>query len=409
MPALLLGTNSTVSNNPDTARQRYVGKTAAGLVIAKAGTGWAFLSNGISFGAVLLSMYLLRVHELKGNERPSELRAGFLEALNYVWARSDLRSILIMLVLVGVFGMNFPIFTSTMAVTVFHSDARGFGLLSSMMAFGTIGGALMAAKRDKPKFGTLCLGTGVFGIGCALAAFSPGYWWFGAALALIGAAAITFMTATNSIIQLSTERTMRGRVVAIGMGVMLGGTAMGAPIVGWVASHFGPRCSLGIAAVSAFAAALIAARMMTEHICAVGDGYARTGRRKTFRPWGRRLTRRRWHRAAHPWRSRPLENPCAREALLHVSAFRRSVQICPPQPFLVDSNGLEDAPSRPLFLAIRDFPKLLLSGKRVGDRDASNLLSILKIFTIKNSTLTFDCRSDDQRIVPRQLKPSSNS
>ena len=72
------------------------------------------------------------------------------------------------------------------------------------------------------------------------------------------------MTATNSVIQLSTERTMRGRVVAIGMGVMLGGTAIGAPVVGWVANHFGPRCSLGIAAVSAFGAALIAARMIAE-------------------------------------------------------------------------------------------------------------------------------------------------
>ncbi len=254
--------NAVAINSTSFVACQMLGPAAAGLVIAKVGTGWAFLSNGISFGAVLLSMYLLRVHELKGNERPSELRPGFLEGLNYVWARSDLRSILIMLVLVGVFGMNFPIFTSTMAVTVFHSDARAFGLLSSMMAVGTIGGALMAAKRDKPKFGTLCLGTAVFGIGCALAAFSPGYWWFGAALALIGAAAITFMTATNSIIQLSTERTTRGRVVAIGMGVMLGGTAIGAPVVGWVANHFGPRCSLGIAAASAFAAALIAARMM---------------------------------------------------------------------------------------------------------------------------------------------------
>ena len=256
--------NAVALNSTSFVACQMIGPAVAGLVIAKIGIGWAFLSNGLSFGAVLLSMVLLRVHELKTIARASRAPDGFLEGLRYVWARPDLRSILIMLVLVGIFGMNFPIFISTMAVNVFHTDARGFGLLSSMMAIGTVSGALMAARRDKPKFGTLCLGTVVFGIGCVLAAFSPGYWWFATALSLIGAAAITFMTATNSMIQLSTEPAMRGRVVAMGMGVMLGGTAMGAPIAGWVANHFGPRWSLGIAAVSAFLAALVAALMMAK-------------------------------------------------------------------------------------------------------------------------------------------------
>ena len=176
-----------------------------------------------------------------------------------------------MLFLIGTFGFNFPIFISTMAVNVFHTDARGFGLLSSIMAIGTMSGALLAAGRDKPKFGTLLLGSGVFGIGCTLAAFSPGYWWFAAALAVIGVAALTFTIATNSMMQLSTEPAMRGRVMAIRVGVGLGGTAMGAPIVGWVANHFGPRWSLGIGAVSAFLAALVAALMMAKPLAAPLD------------------------------------------------------------------------------------------------------------------------------------------
>jgi hypothetical protein len=121
-----------------------------------------------------------------------------------VWARPDLRSIVVMLFLIGTFGFNFPIFISTMAVSVFHTDARGFGLLSSIMAIGTMSGALLAAERDKPNFGSLLLGTGVFGIGCTLAAFSPGYWCFAAALAVIGVATLTFTNATNSMMQLST-------------------------------------------------------------------------------------------------------------------------------------------------------------------------------------------------------------
>ncbi|MGA3088145.1 MAG: hypothetical protein ABSD75_06010 [Terriglobales bacterium] len=132
-----------------------------------------------------------------------------------------------MLFLIGTFGLNFPIFISTMAVSVFHTDARGFGLLSSIMAIGTMSGALLAAGRDEPRFGTLLLGSGVFGIGCTLAAFSPGYWWFAVALAVIGVAALTFTNATNSMMQLSTKPTMRRRVMAIRVGVGLGGNIDG--------------------------------------------------------------------------------------------------------------------------------------------------------------------------------------
>jgi MFS family permease len=144
-------------------------------------------------------------------------------------------------------------------------------LLSSIMAIGTMSAALLAAGRDKPKFGTLLLGTGVFGIGCTLAAFSPGYWWFAAALAVIGVAALTFTIATNSMMQLSTKPAMRGRVMALRVGVGLGGTAIGAPIVGWVANHFGPRWSLGTGAVSGFLAALVAAMMMAKPVVAVAE------------------------------------------------------------------------------------------------------------------------------------------
>ena len=163
-----------------------------------------------------------------------------------------------MLFLGGTFGLNFPIFISSMAVNVFHSDARGFGLLSSIMAVGTLSGALFAAGRGKPRLPSLSLGAGVFGLGCTLAALAPGYWWFAAALVLIGAAALTFTNGTNSMMQLSTESSMRGRVMALRVGVALGGMTIGAPIVGWVANHFGPRWALGIGAGAGFSAALVA-------------------------------------------------------------------------------------------------------------------------------------------------------
>ena len=181
-----------------------------------------------------------------------------------MWGKPDLRAILIMLFLIGTFGFNFPIFISTMAVNVFHSDARAFGLLSSIMAVGTLSGALFAAGRKRPGLSSLLTGAGVFGLGCTLGALAPGYWWFAAALAISGAAVLIFANGTNSIMQLSTEPSMRGRVMALRVGVGLGGMTIGAPIVGWVANHFGPRWSLALGAGAGFTAALVAVYVLAS-------------------------------------------------------------------------------------------------------------------------------------------------
>ncbi len=175
-----------------------------------------------------------------------------------MWRRPDLKAILVMLFLIGTFGLNFPIFISTMAVGVFHVDASRYGLLSSIMAIGTTAGALFAAGRERPGFGSLLAGAAIFGLGCALAAIAPTYWLFGGALAIIGIAALSFTNATNSMMQLSTDPVMRGRVMALRIALALGGTPIGAPIVGWVADAFGPRWAWGIGAASGFVAAAVA-------------------------------------------------------------------------------------------------------------------------------------------------------
>jgi len=176
-----------------------------------------------------------------------------------MWGRPDLKTILVMLFLIGTFGLNFPIFISTMAVGVFHADARGYGLLSSSMAIGTVAGALLAAGRREAQFGALLLGSAVFGIGCMLAALAPNYWLFAGTLVIIGAAALTVTNTTNSLMQLSTVPALRGRVMALRVGIALGGTPIGAPIVGWVADHWGPRWALGVGAASGVVAVIIGA------------------------------------------------------------------------------------------------------------------------------------------------------
>ena len=249
--------NAVALNSTSFNAGRMIGPALSGLCIAALGTGWAFLVNGVSFFAVLGSLSLLRRAQLRQSARAERASGHLVEGFRYVWRRPDLRAIVVMLFLIGTFGLNFPIFISTMAVTVFHSGARQYGLLSSIMALGTIGGALFAASRETLRFSVLVAGAAVFGVGCALAAVAPTYGWFGAALVVIGASALTFTNASNSLMQLTTESAMRGRVMAIRLAVALGGTPIGAPFVGWIANRFGPRWSLGVGAASGFAAAII--------------------------------------------------------------------------------------------------------------------------------------------------------
>ncbi len=257
--------NAVALNSTSFNAARMIGPAIAGVLIAGVGSGWAFLLNAVSFAAVLASLGMLRVAELHTRCMPERARGGIAEGFRYVWNRPDLKAVLVMLFLIGTFGLNFQIFILTMSVTVFHVGADRYGLLTSIMALGSVAGALFAARYSRPRMSLLFAGAAVFGLGLVVAAVLPDYALFGAALLVIGAAAQIFSTTTNGFVQLSTEPVMRGRVMAILLAIALGGTPLGAPIVGWVADTLGPRWALGVGAASGFAAAMVGVRYFTKH------------------------------------------------------------------------------------------------------------------------------------------------
>ncbi|MBZ9540237.1 MFS transporter [Modicisalibacter tunisiensis] len=249
--------NAVALNSTSFNSARMIGPAVAGLLIAAVGTGWVFLINAASFAVMLVALSRLRRAELHRVERPARRAGGVTEGFRYVGRRRDLLWMLVMLALIGTFGFNFPIYISTMSVRVFGGDSGQYGLLSSCLALGSVSGALLAARRERPRIRLLGLATLAFGLGCALAALAPGPWPFAEALVLIGFSALTFNTTATALLQLATEPTMRGRIMALRIAVTMGGTPVGAPIVGWIADHAGPRWALGVGAVSGVIAAAI--------------------------------------------------------------------------------------------------------------------------------------------------------
>lgn len=257
--------NAVALNSASFNAARMVGPAIAGVLIAAVGEGWLFLVNAASYAAVLVSLWWLRVHELHPHPPPERARSGLMAGLHYVRQRPDLVAVLVMLALIGTFGFNFAIFISTMSVTVFHGDARQYGWLTSAMAVGTMSGALLSARRPFPGMVLMGGASAVFGITLALAAVMPTPWTFAIVLFVVGLAALTFMTASNSMMQLTTERGMRGRVLALRIAVVMGGTPIGAPLVGWVVDRFGARWALGVGALSGVAAAGVAVAYLVRH------------------------------------------------------------------------------------------------------------------------------------------------
>lgn len=249
--------NAVALNSASFNAARMVGPAGAGLLTVAVGPGWVFLINTLTFAAMVLALLKMRSSELrvlpKAGPGKGRIRAG----LRYVRLRPDLMMVLLAVFIVGTFGLNFAVFIAAMARTEFGQDAGVFGILNSVMAIGSVCGALLSARRDKPRLRFVFGAAGAFGAACLVAASAPTLVWFAVSLIPVGLFALTLMTSANAYVQTTTAPVMRGRVMALYFAIFMGGTPLGAPLVGWVSNSFGPRWSLGVAAASGLITAVI--------------------------------------------------------------------------------------------------------------------------------------------------------
>jgi MFS family permease len=269
--------NAVALNSASFNGARLIGPALAGVLIAILGAGWVFLLNVATFIAMLVALARMRTNDLQPAPRApregGQIRAGF----RYVASRPDIVTILVVVFLIGTFGMNFAIFTSTMATVEFNQGASAYGILSSILAIGSVTGALLAARRERARLGMVIGASLAFGLACLASALMPNYWTFAVSLVIVGLSSMTLLNSANSYVQTTTEPTMRGRVMAVYMAILAGGTPVGAPLVGWVSNELGPRYAIGVAAVSGVLAAAIALGWMirAQHLRISFDRSAR--------------------------------------------------------------------------------------------------------------------------------------
>jgi len=247
--------NAVALNSASFNLARMVGPAVGGLLIVAIGSGWVFIVNAATFLAMLLALMLMR-RSLLAPRLKSRSRGGLAAGFRYVWGRSDLRVVFVTVFLLGAFGMNFPIFASTMALE-FGAGADGYGVLSSVLAIGSLIGALLAARRDRARVRVVILAAGGFGIAAFVSSAMPTYASYAVTLTFTGFMIVTLLTTANGYVQITTDPALRGRVLALYMAVIMGSTPIGAPIAGWVADTFGPRAAIMLGGTAGFVACAI--------------------------------------------------------------------------------------------------------------------------------------------------------
>lgn len=247
--------NAVALNSASFNLARMIGPAVGGLLIVAIGSGWVFIVNAATFLAMIVALLLMRTHPLAPRPK-NRNRGGLAEGFRYVWARSDLKVVFVTVFLIGAFGMNFPIFASTMALE-FGAGADGYGVLSSVLAIGSLIGALLAARRDRARVRVVILAAGGFGIAAFVSAAMPTYLSYAVTLTFTGFMIVTLLTTANGYVQITTDPALRGRVLALYMAVIMGSTPIGAPIAGWVADAFGPRAAIMLGGTAGFIACAI--------------------------------------------------------------------------------------------------------------------------------------------------------
>jgi MFS family permease len=236
---------------------RILGPALAGVLIVAVGTGVCFALNAVSFVFIVAALLMMRPGELN-REAPLVREKGQLrDGLHYIWRTPELRSVLLLTLVVGIFAINSPVVLPLLAKITFGGDAEVYSWLTIAMGTGAMFGALLVANVTRAR-GNLLFGTGMtFGVAICVASLAPTLGLFIALLVIVGAGQISFLATCNSLLQLISDPLMRGRVMAVYTITILGTTPIGGPLIGWISEQFGPRWGFAIGGIATIIGVLV--------------------------------------------------------------------------------------------------------------------------------------------------------
>ncbi len=245
--------NAVGLNSASFNAARLIGPGLAGVLIAVIGTGWVFVLNGATFAATIVALLLMRPSEFHPQERAPRSPGQFVAGIRYVRQRRDLLVIFVVVSVVSTFGLNFQLTSALMARIEFGRGPQDYGILGSVLAIGSLGGAVMAARRKEPSVRLVVMSAAAFGVAAGVMALMPTFWTYALAGIPVGFTALTMMTSANATVQTTTPPIMRGRVMALYMMVLMGANPLGSPFIGWIGEQLGPRLSVGVGAFASLA------------------------------------------------------------------------------------------------------------------------------------------------------------
>jgi MFS family permease len=245
-----VGLNSAVMTS-----SRIVGPALAGLLTVTVGFGWAFVVDGVSYVAVLVALAMMRTAELRPSVVAERAKGQVREGLRYARRAPDLFIPLVMMGVIGALAFNFQVVLPLFVTRTFDGAPSTFTLLLSSMSVGSLVGALVGARRTEVETPHVVVSAAFFGLAMLALALSPVLWIAFPLGFLVGVASITFLTTSTAIVQMKSDPSMRGRVLALQAILFLGSTPIGGPILGVVCDLFGARAGLALGGFAAIGAA----------------------------------------------------------------------------------------------------------------------------------------------------------
>jgi MFS family permease len=228
--------NSSIFNGA-----RVVGPAIAGFAIVLVGEGWCFFLNGVSFIAVLIALLMMRIeHTGRKHSGESPVRS-FIEGFRFAMSDIPIRSALLLLTVLSLFGLQYSVFLPIYARDILHGGAKTLGLLMSAAGVGAVLGALQFAARTQYRglarwIAATCT---VCALGLLIFSYATSFWLCALVLFVVGFAATSQMAATNTIIQQRVPDEMRSRLMAVYATMFMGVMPIGSLMAGFVAKHIG--------------------------------------------------------------------------------------------------------------------------------------------------------------------------